>query len=177
MLGIPFAERGRLTDEAIDGIRAAWSDEFGWGDGAFGQRPRPRQPGGPPIWVGGSSPAALRRAGRAGRRLAARRARRRRTCPTPSPRVHGHRAEAGRTGAFTVGALLRPALRRRRPAGWDLGQATLAADADRIRREVADYEAMGVDQVQVRFRSRSSDEYVDRSSALRRGDHVNEVMP
>src|SRR5688572_20967525 len=46
LLGVPFAERGRLTDEAIDGIRAAWSDEFGWGDGTFGQRPQPRQPGG-----------------------------------------------------------------------------------------------------------------------------------
>jgi probable F420-dependent oxidoreductase len=61
VLGIPFAERGRLTDEAIDGIRRAWSGEFGW-DG-FGQRPRPRQqPAGPPIWVGGSSAPALRRA-------------------------------------------------------------------------------------------------------------------
>ena len=55
------------------------------------------------------------------------------------------------------------------------GQATLAADADRIRREVADYEAMGVDQVQVRFRSRSCEEYVEQIEALRRGGHVNEV--
>jgi hypothetical protein len=44
---------------------------------------------------------------------------------------------------------------------WDLGRATLAGDVDRIRTEIADYEAMGVDQVQVRFRSRSSDEYVE----------------
>ena len=27
-LGIPFAERGRLTNEAIDGILDAWTDEF-----------------------------------------------------------------------------------------------------------------------------------------------------
>ena len=74
--------------------------------------------------------------------------------------VRRHRAEAGRTGEFTVGALLRPLHVGDAPAGWDLGPATLAADAERIRREVADYEDMGVDQVQVRFRSRSSDEYV-----------------
>ena len=44
---------------------------------------------------------------------------------------------------------------------WDLGKATLAGDVDRIRREVADYEAMGVDQIQIRFRSRSCAEYVE----------------
>src|SRR4051794_14066483 len=59
-LGISFAERGRLTDEAIDQIRAAFADE--WGAGELGQRPRPVQAGGPPIWGGGSSPPAPRRA-------------------------------------------------------------------------------------------------------------------
>jgi len=159
VLGVPFAERGRLTDEAIDGIRAAWSDEFGWGDGTFGQRPRPRQPGGPPIWVGGSSPAALRRAGQRGDGWLPQGTTKKEMAEAIAT-VHRHRAEAGRTGAFTMGALLRPIHVGDAPAGWDLGPATLAADATRIRREVADYEAMGVDQVQVRFRSRSSDEYV-----------------
>jgi probable F420-dependent oxidoreductase len=59
-LGVPFERRGKLTDEAIVLIRKAFTDE--WGAGDVGQRPRPVQPGGPPIWVGGSSPAAIRRA-------------------------------------------------------------------------------------------------------------------
>jgi probable F420-dependent oxidoreductase len=59
-LGVSFADRGALTDAAIDQVRVALADE--WGAGDLGQRPRPIQPGGPPIWVGGSSPAAIRRA-------------------------------------------------------------------------------------------------------------------
>ncbi|MGE0878881.1 MAG: TIGR03619 family F420-dependent LLM class oxidoreductase [Acidimicrobiia bacterium] len=59
-LGVPFNKRGKLTDEAIVEVRAMFNDE--WAAGTVGQKPRPVQPGGPPIWVGGSSPAALRRA-------------------------------------------------------------------------------------------------------------------
>jgi alkanesulfonate monooxygenase SsuD/methylene tetrahydromethanopterin reductase-like flavin-dependent oxidoreductase (luciferase family) len=57
---VPFERRGKITDESIQLIRKAFADE--WGAGDVGQRPRPVQPGGPPIWVGGSSPAAIRRA-------------------------------------------------------------------------------------------------------------------
>ena len=59
-LGVPFERRGKITDDSIQLIRKAFADE--WGAGDVGQRPRPVQPGGPPIWVGGSSPAAIRRA-------------------------------------------------------------------------------------------------------------------
>ena len=64
VLGVPFRERGRRTDDAIVAVRAALADEFG--NGTHGQRPRPVQPSGPPIWVGGSSMPALRRAARLG---------------------------------------------------------------------------------------------------------------
>lgn len=160
VLGVPFGERGRLTDEAIDGIRAAWADEFGWGDGGFGQRPRPRQPGGPPIWVGGSSPAALRRAGTRGDGWLPQ-GTTKHEMPDAIATVRRHWVGAGRAGDLTVGALVRPLWLGEVPDGWDLGQATIAGDAARIRREIADYDAMGVDQVQVRFRSRSCEEYVE----------------
>jgi probable F420-dependent oxidoreductase len=171
-LGVPFAERGRLTDEAIDGVRAAWSDEFGWhrsasgiGSGtgtgtgsAFGQRPRPVQAGGPPIWVGGSSPPALRRAALRGDGWLPQ-ATKKDEMPEAIARISELRAAAGRDGEFTVGAILRPFYVG--DPGWDTGRATLAGDVDRIRKEIADYEAMGVDQVQVRFRSRSCEEYIE----------------
>jgi probable F420-dependent oxidoreductase len=71
-LGVPFRERGAITDEAIDAIRDAWSDEWATHDGArwkyadVGQRPRPAQRPHPPIWIGGSGKPALRRVARVG---------------------------------------------------------------------------------------------------------------
>ncbi|HET7721942.1 MAG TPA: TIGR03619 family F420-dependent LLM class oxidoreductase [Acidimicrobiales bacterium] len=160
VLGVPFGERGRRTDDAIDGIRDAWSGEFGWPGGGFGQRPRPRQPGGPPIWVGGSSPAALRRAARRGDGWLPQGTTKDQMADAIAT-IREQRAEAGRDGEFTVGAILRPLYLGTPEVGWDLGRATLAGDAERIRREVADYEAFGVDQVQVRFRSRNCHEYLE----------------
>src|SRR5262249_33060289 len=68
LLGADFDQRGRRLDEAIDVVRAAFRDEFPAADGptwpvrGAGLPPRPVGAAGPPIWVGGSSTAALRRA-------------------------------------------------------------------------------------------------------------------
>jgi probable F420-dependent oxidoreductase len=160
VLGIPFADRGRLTDEALDGIVAAWRDEFGWPGGEFGQRPMPVTEGGPPIWVGGSSPAALRRAAQKGDGWLPQ-GTTKPEMPGAIESIRAKRERYGRTGGFTFGAIMRPVFLGDPGPGWELGKATLAGDVDRIRREVADYEAMGVDQVQVRFRSRSAQDYVE----------------
>lgn len=67
-LGADFANRNDVTDAAIDAIRAAWTGEpveiagrdfFANGNA---QLPRPLQASGPPIWVGGNSGRAIRRA-------------------------------------------------------------------------------------------------------------------
>jgi probable F420-dependent oxidoreductase len=72
--GVPHNERGARLSEAIPIMRALWSGapaSHGGGglypafDGVVMQPP-PRQPGGPPIWFGGRSEAALRRTGRLG---------------------------------------------------------------------------------------------------------------
>lgn len=71
-LGVDFHTRGRQTDEALAAIRALWAEEFPAFDGEFyrfsGMRfePKPMQPGGLPILIGGGSPAALRRVVRFG---------------------------------------------------------------------------------------------------------------
>lgn len=174
VLGIPFADRGRLTDEALDGIVAAWQDEFGWPGGEFGQKPLPATKGGPPIWVGGSSPAALRRAAQKGDGWLPQ-GTTKPDMPGAIEEIKAKREQYGRTGEFTFGAIMRPVFLGDPGPDWELGKATLAGDVNRIRREVADYEAMGVDQVQVRFRSRSAQEYVEQIERFA-VDIMGEVM-
>jgi probable F420-dependent oxidoreductase len=64
-LGVDFDERNELTDEAIDVLRAVLvSDEFAYEGRHFrsrGTMMRPRRPC-PPVWIGGNSNAAIRRA-------------------------------------------------------------------------------------------------------------------
>lgn len=134
-LGVSFANRGRLTDSAIEQIRAALRDE--WGTGDMGQRPRPIQAGGPPIWVGGSSAAAIRRAARKGDGW----------LPQGLPeggmksaieRVHELRAEAGRADEpFTIGAFAMP------------------GPPEKVAASLDGFARLGVGQVQVRFPSTS----------------------
>ncbi|MFC1438872.1 LLM class F420-dependent oxidoreductase [Streptacidiphilus sp. N1-10] len=67
-VGVRLSERGRRTDEYLDAMRQLWSEP----EPAFHGRhvdfqrvdahPRPVQPGGPRIVIGGHSPAAYRRA-------------------------------------------------------------------------------------------------------------------
>jgi probable F420-dependent oxidoreductase len=161
LLGISFADRGTRTDEAVDTIRAAFADE--WSAGDFGQRPRPVQPGGPPIWIGGSSNAAIRRAAQRGDGWLPQ-GTLKKDMPTAIGRIHELRSAAGRGGDFTVGAIA-PFLYVGDP-GWDTGKGCLAGEAERIASYLRDYATMGVDQVQVRFRSRTCDELCDQIRAF-----------
>jgi probable F420-dependent oxidoreductase len=67
-LGVDFDERNELTDEAIDVIRGALTtDEFAYTGRHFRSRgttmrPKPSQQPHPPIWIGGNSRGAIRRA-------------------------------------------------------------------------------------------------------------------
>jgi len=71
-LGVPFHKRGRITDEYIDVLKVLWTSENPEYHGEFIDfsgvcfEPRPVQKPHPPIWIGGSSMAALRRAARVG---------------------------------------------------------------------------------------------------------------
>ncbi len=156
LLGVPFAERGRLTDEAVDQIRAALADE--WAAGDFGQRPRPVQLGGVPIWIGGSSPAALRRAAERGDGWLPQ-GTPKKEMPDAIARIQELREKAGRRGRFTFGAIT-PFFWLGEPT-WDTGQGCLAGPPERIAGYLRGYAEMGVDQVQVRFRSRSRPELCD----------------
>jgi probable F420-dependent oxidoreductase len=68
--GVEVTQRGARTDEALELITALWRDGEVDFHGRFTRipglalQPGPAQAGGPPIWLGGRSPAAIRRAGR-----------------------------------------------------------------------------------------------------------------
>lgn len=55
--GLPFEERGRLLDDTLDLCRRLWTQPVVDvpGAGPIHQMPKPRQPGGVPIWVSGRS--------------------------------------------------------------------------------------------------------------------------
>jgi probable F420-dependent oxidoreductase len=71
-LDVPFEGRGKRTDEYVAAMRALWTDDPATFEGEFvsfercHSNPKPVQPGGIPIVVGGHSNAAARRAGRLG---------------------------------------------------------------------------------------------------------------
>ncbi len=112
-LGVDYAERNELTDEAIVTMRAAWTGDSvtasgrHWHAAGNTMLPRPTQPAGPPIWVGGNSKQAIRRAVELGDGW----------MPMPSPAGSERRLHTppitSRDGARGA-ARLRPRARRRR---------------------------------------------------------------
>lgn len=68
----PFAARGKVTDEYIEAFKAMWTNDEPVYDGTYAQidniyfRPQPVSKPHPPIWIGGDSMPALRRAARLG---------------------------------------------------------------------------------------------------------------
>ena len=69
-LGVDFHKRGAIMDEALDTIRMAWAGgpvvKEGRNFNAIGNEPRPAPEVPIPVWIGGASDAAVKRAARAG---------------------------------------------------------------------------------------------------------------
>ena len=72
ILGVPFAERGAMTDEYLEAMQELWTKQSPSFSGKYTRfseltfEPKPLQKPHPPIWVGGHSRAALRRAAQFG---------------------------------------------------------------------------------------------------------------
>ncbi|MGW1269831.1 LLM class F420-dependent oxidoreductase [Streptomyces sp. NPDC002491] len=168
-LGADFERRGTLLDETIDALRAALGpDEFPSHHGkaydfeGLGQRPRPAQAR-VPVWVGGSSPAAVRRAALKGDGWLPQGDPRERL-PAQIERIGRLRAEAGVEEPFTVGAITEP-LYVGTPS-WNVGRRTLTGPPQALAASLRAYPAMGVGQIQVRFRCRSRSELIDQITAF-----------
>jgi probable F420-dependent oxidoreductase len=162
-LGVDHSRRGALLDESIDAVRAAFDGEYTshagttWSYDEMGLSPRPVQQR-LPIWVGGSSPAALQRAAERGDGW----------LPEGPPeggmsagiaRLRELRARAGKADEpFTVGALSGP-LYVGEPR-WDIGRA-VHGSPEQIAGFLRVLAGLGVDQIQVTFRSRDVHELYD----------------
>jgi probable F420-dependent oxidoreductase len=167
VLEVPFTARGRLLDEAIDAVRAALVDEFAthhgdrWRFEGLGQRPRPLQAS-LPIWVGGSSRPALRRAAERGDGW----------LPQGIPEggmaagidfIRSHRAQTRGDDPIVLGSLSGP-LHVGEPS-WDTPRC-VRGSAEKLAAYLRTYADLGVDQIQVGFVSRSSDELCDQIAAF-----------
>ncbi|MFE1228434.1 TIGR03619 family F420-dependent LLM class oxidoreductase [Streptomyces sp. NPDC059442] len=168
-VGADFTGRGRVLDETIDALKSALGPEeypefsgerFAFKD--LGQRPRPAQER-VPVWVGGSSPAAVRRAAVRGDGWLPQGDPRDRL-PAQIAKLLRLRAEAGVEAPITVGAIVEPLYVGE--AGWEVGRRTLTGKAEDIAASLRAYGEMGVHQIQVRFRSRSRTELVDQMAAF-----------
>ena len=178
MAGVDFDQRGRLLDEAIDGIAAGLVDEYPtlagptWAASELGVSPRPVQRPRPPIWVGGSSMPALRRAAARGDGWLPQ---------TPKfsdmavlvPQLLALREELRPGDPIAVGALA--GAMHLGPENGELPRGTVSGSPDELADSLRQWAALGASHVQVRFPSRSADELCDQIAAF--GEQVMPLLP
>jgi probable F420-dependent oxidoreductase len=167
-LGVDFNERNELTDEAIDVMRRVWSEDDVAVDGLhFHSRgttmwPRPTHQPFPPIWIGGNSTAAMRRAVERAEGWVpfpnpAAASMRVRTPPLSNLDELGARLDAMREYAKTVG----------RATPIDVCFAPFASQLDPMREELSRMEQMGVTWTTVGAgAARTRAEWIDEVQAL-----------
>jgi probable F420-dependent oxidoreductase len=155
-LGVDFAARGQLTDDALRVLKTALTDGVVAGmeiEPHAVQQPRP------PIWVGGSVAAAVRRAATQadgwlpqGNPLA--------EMPAMVELFRQHRGDdSGDIGAISEWLYVGT-------PSWDLGRPAVTGTAAEIADSLRAWTAAGVNHLQVRFASRSADELVDQVTAF-----------
>jgi probable F420-dependent oxidoreductase len=177
MFGPPFDERGAGLDEAIDAITAALSEEYPtlggprWPAADVGATPRPVQRPRPPIWVGGSSRAALRRAAGRGDGWLPQTVRRSDMRDQVAQLLEFRHALRG--GApIEIGALA--GTFHLGKADHELPRGTVTGGPDAIAENLAELVEMGVSHLQMRFPSRSLDELCEQIAAF--GEEVGPLL-
>ncbi len=163
VLGVDYDTRGSQVAEAIPVIRAAFAEEYPTvgGPGAevgVGMGPRPVRDGGPPIWLGGSSKAAIRRAATLADGWLPQ---------GPPPMglsaalelIRAERAAAGLPEAFDVGATAGPVYLG--TPDFDVEPYTATGSAEQIAERYRKLTAKGVNQLQFGFRGRDAAEVAE----------------
>jgi probable F420-dependent oxidoreductase len=159
-LGVPFARRGRRTEDYVAVCKALWAGGVATFDGEtirlppVRTGPRPAQSPHPPLWIAGNSARAIDRAARIGDGWHA-------IDFTPEelrPLAHRAReaARAAGTPSFTV------SLRKGVLPGGPPGRP-LYGDRDAIRRDLDAYRAAGLDYLVAGLRRASSADDAERA--------------
>ena len=159
----PYEDRGVVGDEYIEAFKELWTSDnpsyhgrfCSFSDVAF--EPKPVQKPHPPIWVGGESPPALRRAGRLGNGWHPIGENPRYPVRTPAElstylsRVHGHARDAGRDPSEI--AVAYSALWYTEEAQTlDNGERrAFTGSAEQIAEDVQAFEAVGVGRLMINF--------------------------
>ena len=162
LLGADFDNRGALLSDAIRSVREIFTT--GLVDGmAVG--PRSPRVGGPPIWVGGSSPAALQRAAMLGDGW----------LPQGPPKMGMSaalafmaeaREAAHRTGPFHVGIITEPVRVGAVPTDMTLPEFALSGTVEAIAERFRRYRAKGFNQFQLRLVAANAADYADQCRSL-----------
>lgn len=171
-LGEDFAGRGQRLDEAIELLRACWSEERIERQGqrfhadAIAMEPKPPNGERLPIWIGGGSPAALRRTGRLGDGWMGSVTGGDTEARAAIDEIRRHAEAAGRDPmAVGLQAMLAPPPR-------DAGGKTFYQDHDRVVRRAEEMKAIGFDWIAVNATAvfqagaRSVDAMIDELDAL-----------
>ncbi len=164
-----FAGRGRDTDEAVSALARCFTEEFPelpgprWPARDLGLGPRPVQVPRPPIWIGGSSPAAIRRTAAFGDGWLPQ-GTRRRDLPGQIRRLRELRAELRGGAPIDIGTIAEPLYVTSGGSGADLPNYVLQGTADQVAESLRELVGMGVNHLQVRFVARSAAEWCDQTA-------------
>ena len=168
-LGIDFTCRGKRLDEAIDAIAKALTDEYPEHDGStwkihgVGQRPRPLQQPRPPIWVGGSTKPALRRAAERGDGWLPQGVPEM-SMPAAIEYIRTQRAKVRGDAPIEIG-MNAPWMYVGSPS-FEVPPTTRTGTGEALAAPLREMKMLGVSHCGVRFRSRSCDELVDQIHAF-----------
>ena len=163
-LGVPYHQRGAMTNEYLEALRLLWSQDVATFEGKFvsfkevNTAPRPVQSPAPPIWVGGPSDAALRRAVLWGDAWHAIRIRTDWLRETGIPRL---KEIAEREGRSMPAVCPRIRLRLTETPRPDDDRVAGEGSLDQVHRDLAELEEMGCSYVVL-------DNYFDDPEAMRR---------
>jgi probable F420-dependent oxidoreductase len=174
-----FEERGRHTDEAVSALARCFTDEFPELPGPrfpardMGLGPRPMRSPRPPIWIGGSTPAALRRTAAFGDGWLPQ-GTRRRDLPGQIARLRELREELRGGAPLDIGTIVEPIHLTVGGSGWDLPSWVIAGGAQQVAESLQELVGMGVNHLQVRFMARSAEELCEQ--AARFGTEVGPLL-
>ena len=181
----PYDARGAASNEYIEVIRTLWTEAAPNYQGKFVSvadvlfEPKPLQKPNPPIWVGGESAAARRRAGRLGDGWYPTIRNPRFPLDTPAAfasalgDVRRHAEAAGRDPTSVDVALFAPGCRLGTPhAGRDGKRVPFTGSAQEIAADARAYKERGVKHLVIGIEANALPEYLDRVEGF-----LSEIVP